>query len=888
MDFSQGKSKKFVYHFSAQKTEGSKDLFHLLGGKGAHLAEMTSLKLPVPPGFTITADMSVEFYKNKEQLADFFKEQIRQDICVLEKQTGLKFGSIDQPLLLSVRSGSKVSMPGMMDTILNLGLNTAIVEKMACKDARLAWDCYRRLISMYGDIVLGADASMFIFIIEDYKAKKNYSSDADLTAEDFKQIALRFKEQILQMTGGEMPENPEDQLFNSICAVFKSWNNARAIAYRKLHSYPDDLGTAVNVQTMVFGNRGKNSATGVVFTRNPSTGERGLFGEFLPQAQGEDVVAGIRTPLPVAGSKESLQTQMPHAYKELQAVSQTLEKHFKDMQDIEFTVEEGKLWILQTRKAKRTVQAYLRTALDFVQEGLMTKEEALTGIPLREFETFLHPALDPEKKKNYLCKGLPASPGGAGGQIVFSAEQAHRYKKTILVRRETSPDDIKGMISAQGILTACGGMTSHAAVVARGMGKCCVVGCHSMEIDVDKKECVIGKARLKEGDFITLDGSTGEIYQGKIPMIQPQMDQHFEKFMQMTDRYLRMKVKANADTPADAKIAKNFRAEGIGLCRTEHMFFLEDRLDIFRRMIIFQDHPEKRKTALDQLLIKQKEDFLKLFQVMEGQSVCIRLLDPPLHEFLPGASKEISELAQRWSEDEKFLSEKIEGLKEVNPMLGHRGCRLAVTFPELYQHQARAVALAGAEMIKQNKKCSPEIMIPLVGTAEEFLFVKNLILQAVEETAKEAGVPLKFPIGTMIEIPQSALRADELAREADFFSIGSNDLTQSTLGLSRDDCAKFLPGYMDQGIITADPFVQLETKSVGVLISQAVQKARSVKKTMPISLCGEHGANPKSISFLNDLGLTAVSCSPYRIPVARLAIAQTNIRKNNSAKKSID
>ncbi len=885
------KPNKFTYHFSAEKTEGSKDLRHLLGGKGAHLAEMTSMGVPVPPGFTITADMNLYFYKNEQKLPDFFQEQVRKDIQILEKRTGLSFGSAKKPLLLSVRSGAEVSMPGMMDTILNLGLNLEIVKQMAQSDARWAWDCYRRLIQMYGDVVLGADASMFVFFMEDYKSKNKYNSDADLTAKDLENLSIQFKEQVLQMTGEEFSEDPEQQLFGAITAVFDSWNNSRAVAYRELHSYSHHLGTAVNVQTMVFGNRGKNSATGVLFTRNPTTGEPHLFGEFLQQAQGEDVVAGIRTPLPVCHAEKSLETLMPSVFKKLVDISKKLEKHFKNMQDIEFTVEGGKLWILQTRNAKRSVRASLRTAVDFVKEGMISEEEAVMSIPPKELEKLLHPTLDPQQKKNYLCKGLPASPGGATGLIVFSSMEAieKSHEKVILVRNETSPDDIKGMIVAQGVLTTRGGMTSHAAVVARGMGKCCIVGCNAIQIDMDKKECHISGKILKEGDHITLDGSIGEVYLGEVSMMKPKLDQYFYDFMQIVDRYSQVKVKANADTSEDAKAAKNFGAKGIGLCRTEHMFFQEDRLDIVRKMILFQDDLEKRKTQLESLLIKQQKDFFDIFQIMEGESVCIRLLDPPLHEFLPQSVQDIKELAEKWSEDVKNISEQVKNLKELNPMLGHRGCRLAVTFPELYQTQVQAVALAYVEMARKNKKCFPEIMIPLIGTVKEFVYIRDLIRQTLSDVEKQSGVNLNLPIGTMIELPQAALRSEELAKEADFFSYGSNDLTQTVLGISRDDCGRFLPEYINKGLIPADPFVQIEEQSVGWLIAFSVKSARRIRSDFPVGLCGEHGADPSSIDFLNQIGLNSLSCSPYRIPVAKVAAAQASIQnqleKNNRSKE---
>ena len=875
--------KKFIYHFSSQKTEGSKDLSSLLGGKGAHLAEMSSIGLPVPPGFTLTSEMSRYFYKNRNKLPEFFKIQLKKDLKKLEELTGLVFGSQEKPLLLSVRSGAEVSMPGMMDTILNLGMNYSIAQKMAEKNPRLAWDCYRRLISMYCDVVLGADASMFIFVMEDYKSKKKYKNDSDLTAQDMKYLSERFKEQTLQMTGEEFPEDPWKQLFGAVSSVFKSWNNPRAKAYRELNSYPHDIGTAVNVQTMVFGNRGKDSATGVVFTRNPSTGEPSLFGEFLPQAQGEDVVAGIRTPSPVCGTSSSLESLMPSVFNKLVNISKKLETHFKEAQDIEFTIEEGQLWILQTRKAKRSVQASIRMALDFVKEGLISEEEAVTGINPKDLEQLLHPVLDPKHKKSYLCKGLPASPGGVSGAIVFSSKEACRknYKKVILVRNETSPEDIKGMISSQGILTTQGGMTSHAAVVARGMGKCCIVGCHEIKIFPEKKELYVSDKKFKEGDVITLDGSTGKVYQGKIPTIKPCLDEYFYKFMEMADQYSHVKVKANADNVQDAKVALSFGAKGIGLCRTEHMFFQEDRLDIVRKIILFQDDSEKKATLLKALLKKQTEDFFNILQIMERLPVCIRLLDPPLHEFLPQKTSEILELADKWSEDQTQLVEKVKSLKEMNPMLGQRGSRLAVVFPEIYQTQAKALASAQIKMIQKNKKSFPEIMLPLIGSLKEFLYVKTPLQKILIDMGRQNGVKLNIPIGTMIELPQAAINSRELASAADFFSYGSNDLTQTTLGVSRDDCGKFLPEYIEKGLLNVDPFVQIEEKSVGWLIRYSAEEARAVRRVFPLGLCGEHGADPSSLVFLNKIGLTSVSCSPYRIPLARLSLAQAALQKKS-------
>ena len=874
---------KFIYHFSAEKTEGSKDLIHLLGGKGAHLAEMSSMGLPVPPGFTITADMSLCF-NGEKKLPDFFIRQVDQSLDSLEQHIGLTFGSKEKPLLLSVRSGASVSMPGMMDSILNLGMNEEIAQNMAQQNPYLAWDCYRRLIQMYGDVVLGADASTFVFMMEDYKKTKKYKKDSDFKKEDLEFLTKKFKEQIIQMTGLEFPEDPREQLFGAIGAVFKSWNNPRAVAYRNLHSYSHQLGTAVNVQTMVFGNHGENSATGVVFTRNPVTGENHLFGEFLPQAQGEDVVAGIRTPLPVSDSSDSLKTLMPSVFDELFRISKKLETHYKNIQDIEFTVEGGRLWVLQTRDAKRSAQASIRMAIDFVKEGLMTEEEALMSVQPKDLEQLLHSKLDPQQKKDLICKGLPASPGGASGAIVFSSEDAcHKknYEKVILVREETSPDDIQGMVASEGILTTRGGMTSHAAVVARGMGKCCIVGCGAIQVFPDKKECHIGQTILKERDIITIDGSTGEVYQGDIPLIKPKCDSYFGQFMEMVEKFSKIKVKANADTAEDAQIAKNFGAKGIGLCRTEHMFFKEDRLDLVRKIILFQDDEEKRAGLLEVLLEKQAQDFLTLFETMENEPVCIRLLDPPLHEFLPQKKEEIEQLAQKWSEDPKHLELQVSNLKEINPMLGHRGCRLAITFPELYQTQVKAIAQATVQMMKNSHQCIPEIMVPLVAHVKEFVCVRDMIRESIQEVEKKEGVSLGIPIGTMIELPKAALCADELAREADFFSFGSNDLTQTVLGVSRDDCGRFLPQYIEKSLVSVDPFVQLDQKGVGALIAIASQKARSVKSDMPLSLCGEHGADPKSISFLSR-HVNALSCSPYRVPVARLAVAQNSIQSPSS------
>lgn len=873
----------FVYHFSTRRTDGTKALSHLLGGKGAHLAEMTSMGLPVPPGFTITSNMSLVFSTNGGKFPSFFKEQVKKDIKVLEETTSLKFGSSLNPLLLSVRSGSKVSMPGMMDTVLNLGMNDIIVKEMAKTESRLAWDCYRRLLQMYGDVVLGADSSMFIFILEDFKSKKKYNSDADLTAKDLEQLVQLFKDQIIETTGEEFPQDPEEQLFGAIASVFSSWNNSRAVTYRDLHDLSHDLGTAVNIQTMVFGNRGKKSATGVVFTRNPSTGTPGLFGEFLPQAQGEDVVAGIRTPLSISQTKDSLESTMPDVYKELVKVSRHLEKHFRNIQDIEFTVDQGQLWILQTRTAKRTIQASLRAGLDFVKEGLMTEEEAIMSVNPKEFESLLHPKINSQDKSKLLCQGLPASPGGATGQIVFTNQDALKksQEKVILVRNETSPEDFQGMIFSQGIVTVRGGMTSHAAVVARGIGKCCIVGCGSMMVNAEKKECRIGSTVLREGDIITLDGTTGEVYLGEMDMVKPELDEYFYNFMDMVDRCTKITVKANADTPQDAKVAKKFGAKGIGLCRTEHMFFNEDRIDIFRKVILFQQDFEKRVQFLDELMLKQQVDFYELFKVMEGESICIRLLDPPLHEFLPQSQEEIRSLAQKWSEDPESISAKVSSLKEQNPMLGHRGCRLAVTFPELYETQVRAVVLAYLQLQAENKSCKPEIMIPLVGTVEEFRYVKSLVNGVISILELEKKVSISIPIGTMIEIPQAALRADEIAKEAAFFSFGSNDLTQTTLGISRDDCGRFLPLYIEKGILEVDPFVQIETQSVGWLIAHAVKLARKVKPDFPLSLCGEQGANPESIAFLNRIGVNSISCSAYRVPVARLSAAQASISERS-------
>lgn len=871
---------KFVYYFAAGEAEGNAGMKNTLGGKGANLAEMTAIGLPVPPGFTITTDICTAFYDHGGKLPDWVRPKVMEALSRVETKIGKKFGDVKNPLLVSVRSGARASMPGMMDTILNLGLNDQTVEGLAASsnNARFAWDSYRRFIQMYSDVVMNMNSSLLEVTLEDMKAEKGIHLDTELTADDLKNLVKKFKALIQQMTGQSFPHDPIEQLWGAITAVFKSWNTARAITYRDLHSIPASWGTAVNVQSMVFGNLGDDSATGVAFTRDPSTGEKKFYGEFLINAQGEDVVAGIRTPQTI----HLLQEIMPGPYQDLVTIYKKLETYFKDMQDIEFTIEKNKLWMLQTRNGKRTAKAALQIACDMIDEKMITENEALLRIDPASLDQLLHPTLDPKATKTILAKGLPASPGGVCGQIVFSPEEAVELKekglKVILVRVETSPEDIAGMIAAQGILTSRGGMTSHAAVVARGMGKCCVAGCSEIEVNHSAETMKAKGYILKKGDIITLDGSTGEVYLGEVKTIEPILDGTFDRLMKMADGVRRLKVRANADTPKDAQTARGFGAEGIGLCRTEHMFFGADRIDTVREMII-ADTKIERERALAKLLPMQRDDFYQLFKIMDGYPVTIRLLDPPLHEFVPHSESEITELAKRIKYDVVRLKNKIQSLHEFNPMLGHRGCRLAVTYPEIYEMQSRAIAEAAALLVKEGFKLVPEIMIPLVSTAKELELLRNQTVAIVEKVQIEKGIKFNYQVGTMIELPRAAVTAHEIAHFADFFSFGTNDLTQTTLGLSRDDAGRFLGSYVSQGIFAKDPFVSIDQVGVGTLVKTGVDLGRQTKGNLKVGVCGEHGGDPDSIEFFENVNLDYVSCSPFRVPIARLAAARATLKR---------
>lgn len=881
---------KFVYFFAAGEAEGNTGMKNILGGKGANLAEMTSLGLPVPPGFTISTEICSSFYDNGEKLPEEVKVSVEEALAKVESKMGKTFGAKNNALLVSVRSGARVSMPGMMDTILNLGLNDEVVEGLAEEsgNARFAWDSYRRFLQMYSNVVMGMNSSFLEVTMEDLKHEKGYELDTEMTVEDLKLLVSKFKKQIQDSTGKSFPENPKDQLWGAISAVFQSWNTPRAITYREINHIPGDWGTAVNVQSMVFGNMGDDSATGVAFTRDPSTGEKKFYGEFLINAQGEDVVAGIRTPQAVTKKDAegsgliSLEEAMPESYAQLVEVYKKLEEHYRDMQDIEFTIEKGRLWMLQTRTGKRTAKAALKIAVDMISEGLITKEEALIRIDANSLDQLLHPTLDPNAEKTLLAQGLPASPGGASGQIVFTSEDAVEWseagKKTILVRIETSPEDIDGMVHAQGILTSRGGMTSHAAVVARGMGKCCVAGCADVEVDYSKKEMRVKGYVLKEGDQITLDGSTGDIFLGEVKTIDPVLDGDFEYIMKLADEFRTLNVRTNADTPNDSETARKFGAEGIGLCRTEHMFFGPERIDIVREMIM-ADHREERITALDKLLPIQRSDFKGIFTAMDGLPVTVRLLDPPLHEFLPQNEKEVIELSERLKWDPEKLRSKVRQLHEFNPMLGHRGCRLAITYPEIYQMQARAIAEAAVEALESGVTVLPEIMIPLVGMEDELARLKVVVENEVAAVQKERAKNFEFMIGTMIELPRAAITADRIADHAQFFSFGTNDLTQTTLGISRDDAGRFLGTYVSEGILARDPFQSIDQDGVGQLVKKGVELGRRSRPDIKLGICGEHGGDPESISFFHNCGLDYVSCSPYRVPIARLAAAKAAIQQ---------
>jgi pyruvate,orthophosphate dikinase len=884
---SMAKKKKYIYFFGEGKAEGKGDMKDLLGGKGAGLAEMTNAGIPVPPGFTITTEMCRYYYKNNKKLPDDFEEELKKYLKKLEKVTEKKFGDPKNPLLVSVRSGAKFSMPGMMDTILNLGLNDESVKGLAenTNNERFAYDAYRRFIQMFGNVVMGIDKNEFEKILENKKKERGVHYDSELSADDLKEIVKKYKEVYKEKTGKEFPQDPMVQLKMAINAVFESWNNPRAITYRKLNKIPDDLGTAVNIVTMVFGNMGDDSGTGVGFTRNPSTGAKEFYGEYLTNAQGEDVVAGIRTPKPIS----ELEREMPEVYKQLKEITDKLEKHYRDVQDFEFTIERGKLYMLQTRTGKRTPLAAVKIAVDMVKEGLITKEEAIMRIDPSQIDQLLHPIIDPKAKVEPVAKGLPASPGAASGKIVFTADKAEELGKTepvILVREETSPDDIHGMATAKGILTSRGGMTSHAAVVARGMGKPCVVGCGAIQIDEEKGVMRIKDKELKEGDWITIDGGTGNVIIGKIPTIEAGITGEFKTLMEWVDEFRKIGVRANADIPKDAKKAREFGAEGIGLCRTEHMFFAPERLPVVVEMIMAKTEEERRK-ALDKLLPFQKEDFIGLFREMKGYPVIIRTLDPPLHEFLPKREElmvEIALMKERKEDPEKIkekekLLERVEQLHEFNPMLGHRGCRLGITYPEITEMQARAIIEAACELAKEGETVIPEIMIPLVGNVEELRHQKEIVVRVAEEVMRKYGVKIKYMVGTMIEVPRAALTANEIAKEADFFSFGTNDLTQMTLGFSRDDVGKFLFYYLEKKILKDDPFITLDQEGVGQLIKMGIEKGRKTNPNLEVGICGEHGGDPESVKFCHRIGMNYVSCSPYRIPVAKLAAAQAAIEE---------
>ena len=869
---------KWVYLFK----EGSADMRNLLGGKGANLAEMTNIGLPVPQGFTITTEACTQYYEDGREINEEIRAQIDEYIGKMEEITGKKFGDKKNPLLVSVRSGARASMPGMMDTILNLGLNEEVVNAIAemSGNPRWAWDCYRRFIQMYSDVVMEVGKKYFEELIDEMKEKRGVKQDVELTTEDLKELAAQFKAEYKEKIGEDFPDDPKEQLMGAIKAVFRSWDNPRANVYRRDNDIPYSWGTAVNVQSMAFGNMGDDCGTGVAFTRDPATGEKGLFGEFLTNAQGEDVVAGVRTPMKIA----EMEQKFPEAFKQFTEVCQTLEKHYRDMQDMEFTVEHGKLYMLQTRNGKRTAQAALKIACDLVDEGMRTEEEAVAMIDPRNLDTLLHPQFDAAalKAATPVGKGLGASPGAACGKIVFSAEDAENWagrgEKVVLVRLETSPEDITGMKVSQGILTVRGGMTSHAAVVARGMGTCCVSGCGDIVMDEANKTFTLGGKEFHEGDYLSIDGTTGKIYDGQIKTVDAKIAGEFGRVMAWADKYRRLKVRTNADTPHDARRARELGAEGIGLCRTEHMFFEEDRIAAFREMIC-SDTVEEREAALEKILPYQQGDFKELYEALEGNPVTIRFLDPPLHEFVPTEEADIEKLAKAKNKSVHEIKAMIDSLHEFNPMMGHRGCRLAVTYPEIAKMQTKAVIRAAIEVKKAHPdwNLKPEIMIPLVGDVKEFDFVKKIVAETADAEIKAAGVTMEYEVGTMIEIPRAALTADAIAKDADFFCFGTNDLTQMTYGFSRDDASKFLGGYYDTKIFEYDPFIKLDQIGVGKLMEMAIQLGRPANPNLHIGICGEHGGDPSSVEFCHKIGLDYVSCSPFRVPIARLAAAQAAI-----------
>ncbi|TAH68097.1 MAG: pyruvate, phosphate dikinase [Rhodopseudomonas palustris] len=879
---------KWVYSFGGGKAEGKAGLKNLLGGKGANLAEMANLGLPVPPGFTIPTTVCTYFYDNDKTYPKELEGLVEKALATVGKLTGKRFGDAKNPLLVSVRSGARASMPGMMDTVLNLGLNDVTVEALATLsgDRRFAFDSYRRFITMYSDVVLGLDHHHFEEILDHYKDAKGYTLDTDLDGDDWVEVVGQYKEAVARETGSDFPQDPHAQLWGAIGAVFSSWMNARAVTYRKLHDIPESWGTAVNVQAMVFGNMGETSATGVAFTRNPSTGESKLYGEFLINAQGEDVVAGIRTPqditeearLASGSDKASMEVAMPEAFKELTRIYKLLEKHYRDMQDMEFTVEQGKLWMLQTRSGKRTAKAALRIAVELANEGLITKEEAVARIDPASLDQLLHPTIDPKAKRDVIATGLPASPGAASGEIVFSSDEAAKLKsdgrKVILVRIETSPEDIHGMHAAEGILTTRGGMTSHAAVVARGMGKPCVSGCGAIRVDYGRGTMTIGARTFKTGDIITIDGAVGQVLAGQMPMIEPELSGEFGTIMGWADKVRKLGVRVNADTPADARTAIRFGCEGIGLCRTEHMFFEETRIRTVREMILSEDE-QSRRQALAKLLPMQRADFVELFEIMKGRPVTVRLLDPPLHEFLPHSQAEVEEVARAMNTDPRRLADRARELAEFNPMLGFRGCRLAIAYPEIAEMQARALFEAAVEAQRRTGEAvGLEVMVPLIATKKEFDLVKARIDATAQAVSRESGAKFGYQVGTMIELPRAALMAGEIAETAEFFSFGTNDLTQTTFGISRDDASHFLGTYIDRGIVDVDPFVSLDQTGVGELVKIGVSRGRNTRGSLKVGICGEHGGDPASVTFCHQVGMNYVSCSPYRVPIARLAAAQ--------------
>ena len=890
-------SGKWVYHFGDGKSDGKAEMRELLGGKGANLAEMSNLGLPVPPGFTITTEVCTAFYHDGRKYPPELQAQMDEALAAVGSSVQSEFGNSEKPLLVSVRSGARVSMPGMMDTVLNLGLNDRTVGGLAQRsgDERFAYDSYRRFIQMYSDVVLGVDHHDFEDILENYKHETGHELDTHLQAAEWQEIISRYKALVEEMTGQAFPQDVNDQLWGAINAVFGSWQSARAITYRTLNNIPEDWGTAVNIQAMVFGNLGDTSATGVAFTRNPSNGEKAIYGEFLVNAQGEDVVAGIRTPQNLteearkqAGFDEpSLEALMPETFAELTGIFEILERHYRDMQDVEFTIQDGKLWMLQTRSGKRTTAAALKIAVDMANESLISKREAVARIDPNALDQLLHPTLDPDANRSVLATGLPASPGAASGEIVFDSDEAEKLKASgrdvILVRVETSPEDIHGMNAAEGILTTRGGMTSHAAVVARGMGKPCVSGAGSIFVDYGAQQLTVLGKTLHKGDLITVDGSTGQVIEGSVPTIKPELSKDFSKIMGWADEIRELGIRANADTPGDARIAREFGAEGIGLCRTEHMFFDSERIVAVREMILAEDEVGRR-TALDKILPMQKADFTELFEIMSGLPVTIRLLDPPLHEFLPASEEEADEVADQIGADPEAMRARVAELQEFNPMLGHRGCRIAISYPEIAEMQARAIFEAVVEATtKTGEPPIPEIMVPLIATREEFELIHQRIVSISKQVEAESGCKIDYLVGTMIELPRACLRAGDIAEEAEFFSFGTNDLTQTVFGISRDDSARFMGEYTAKGILATDPFISIDVDGVGELVKVGAERGRAVRPDIKLGICGEHGGDPASIRFCHDIGLTYVSCSPFRVPIARLAAAHAAISRDGRA-----